>query len=336
MLEPMVALLLATAMLARPADAKLAARHPPDCRFSGDALAWTRRALAGWTRVNDNVLHIRPITPPTITLFDEQCVFTLTPRQAHSRQPASVSAGGFRYDAAGKRHAGKIRIPDGDSIPATLTSFAMPQPQGGMAFVMSLPSIWATQAKATDTRLLATAVFMHEFTHTQSAVLSAKIDSLTHHGLPADADDDVIQERFATRPGFETAYRHELDLLYAALAATDLTNARRIARQAEDSIEHRRAEFFVGTDCVYAATEDVFLTLEGTGQYASYRWLIDAQGGHMATAPAITFMRRGGRKWSQDEGLALFLVLDRLGRDWTSPVFGGRSSVLSELRAATG
>jgi hypothetical protein len=285
--------------------------------------------------VNESALHIGAISPPSIILFDARCVFNLSPHTTSSRRPESITVGPFHYDATATLHGDSIPIPGGDSIAPTLVSFAMPRPNGGMAFVMALPDIWAAQARASDTRLLATAVFMHEFTHTQSHALSAKVDSLTHQGLPTDADDDVIQTRFGKRAGFEAAYRHELDLLYAAVAAPDTAKVRALARQASESIDRRRAESFAGLDGVYARAEDIFLTLEGTGQYASYRWLINADGGHMQSTAAVTFLRRGGKRWSQDEGLALFLVLDRLRRDWASRIFSGRGTVLSELHAAT-
>ena len=37
------------------------------------------------------------------------------------------------------------------------------------------------------------------------------------------------------------------------------------------------------------------------------------------------------RSWSQDEGLALFLVLDRLLPDWPALVFGAQSAGAAQL-----
>ena len=73
---------------------------------------------------------------------------------------------------------------------------------------------------------------------------------------------------------------------------------------------------------MYAPAEDLFLTIEGTGQYALYRWLTDPQGGGMAKPDALAFARRDGKRWSQDQGLALYLVLDRLWIDWPPATFG--------------
>jgi hypothetical protein len=40
-----------------------------------------------------------------------------------------------------------------------------------------------------------------------------------------------------------------------------------------------------------------------------------------AVTAALPGMRRGGRHWSQDEGLAIFLLIDRLVPGWQARVF---------------
>jgi hypothetical protein len=100
-------------------------------------------------------------------------------------------------------------------------------------------------------------------------------------------------------------------------------------------MDRRRARFFRGANAVYADAEDVFLSMEGTGQWSAYLWLADPEGGAMPASEALTFIRRGGRRWSQDEGLALLLVLSRLSPDAPRELFGPRAStVLPLLRRA--
>jgi hypothetical protein len=303
------------------------------CEFAGERFAWADDALAGWHRVNHAHLRIAPVVPPVMVLFDESCTYTLRPAADRSSAPITLSGRAFQSSAV--RHAGKIALPDGAEIPAQLTSFAAPMKEGGMSFVMALPSIWRTSAKASDPRVLATAVFMHEFTHTQSGWMGRRIDSLTQRGLDPDADDDVVQTRFADRPGFAAAYARERDLLYAAYAATELGEARRLAAEALQQMTRRRAQFYTGEDAVYADAEDVFLTMEGSGQYAAYAWLTDPQGAARTADDALGSVRRDGRRWSQDEGLALFLVLQRLGVDWAAEVFGpSERTVIATLSQA--
>jgi hypothetical protein len=204
-------------------------------------------------------------------------------------------------------------LPDGARLPARLTSFAAPLPSGGMFFVMALPSVWrASDRDPTGDGRLASAVFIHEFTHTQSPALGARVDSLVKHGLPADVNDDVIQERFGERPGFRERFDAERELLFRAAAAPSDSESKALAERASSLIDARRRDFFVGAAAPYAEAEDLFLSMEGLAQWLAYRWLVDPRGGAMRAAEALPFMRRGGRRWSQDEGLALLLVLERL------------------------
>ena len=103
---------------------------------------------------------------------------------------------------------------------------------------------------------------------------------------------------------------------WPAIATNDATAAAS-ARRALALMDRRRARFYQGLDALYIEGEDLFLTMEGMGQWAAYLWLVDPVGGAMSRADALTFIRRGGRRWSQDEGLALLLALSRL--DSASP-----------------
>jgi hypothetical protein len=205
-----------------------------------------------------------------------------------------------------------------------------------MFFVMSLPSVW--RAKDLDPGggdRLATAVFLHEYTHAQSPALGALVDSLARRGLPADVNDDVIQQRFGARPGFRESYEAERDLLFEAAAAPSDSQARTVAARALEHIDQRRAGTFVGADSIYAEAEDLFLTMEGLGQWVAYQWLIDREGGAMAATDALSFIRRGGRQWSQDEGLALLLVTSRLAPSSPRAMLGTAPiTVLRALRRA--
>ena len=71
--------------------------------------------------------------------------------------------------------------------------------------------------------------------------------------------------------------------------------------------------------------------MEGFGQWAAYAWLSDPQGGGMTTAAAQTKMRGSRRWWSQEEGLALFLVIDRFLPGWAQRAFGNPPSMGIEM-----
>ncbi len=79
------------------------------------------------------------------------------------------------------------------------------------------------------------------------------------------------------------------------------------------------------------------LTFEGSGQWAAYRWMVHPRGGAQPgeeVKPRYT----KGRSWSQTEGFALVMALDRIaGPGWKEHAFGdGALTVLEMLDEALG
>lgn len=298
------------------------------CVFEDRAAAWVGAALSGWANVNARVFQIEPVGPPSILVFDRSCVFTLRPTEDGTSE--AWNAGGLKFAVDVKEHQGEILLPGEITIPAEVTSFAFSTPDGPLWFVMALPEIWVLAKKSIDPEMLATVVFIHEFTHTQSRSLGEKIDDLIARGLPEDIDDDIIQTRYEVDPGFAASIQTELDLLLSAWRSRNLTTARDLANAAVELREGRKRDFFTGDDHLLAELEDVFLTMEGTGQLAAFEWARHAEGGGMETEAALEFVMREGTIWSQDLGLALLLVLDRLDPKWPRLVFGSEPVTVYE------
>ena len=207
---------------AEPTRAAVPAAAAAQCRFVGEPRQWTAQALDAWARLDRERLRIAAPITPSITLFDQACVYRLTPNRR-----GDFSAGGRRFHTSAEPHTGQIAIPDGSTVPAQRLAFAAPTSEG-MFFIMALPSLWrANTAEQRDPHRLAMVVFMHEFTHTQQADgLGARVDRLLSLGLPEDADDDIVQDRFAERPGYRQAWEAERDALYDAVYAPDAETAR--------------------------------------------------------------------------------------------------------------
>ena len=310
-------------MIAALAASLVLASAPPTCRFQGEPRTWSAQALTAWDRLDSERLRIARPTTPTITLFDQACVYRLIPDRR-----GGFRVGARRYRTEASPHAGQIALPDGSTVPARRMAFASPMSSSdgrdGMFFIMALPSLWrADPAERRDPASLAMVVFMHEFAHSQQADgLGERVDALLASGLPQDADDDVVQNRFAAMPGYAAAYARERDLFYRAASAPEATTARRNLTEAARAMKVRRDRWFRGDDTVYAAADDVFLTLEGTGNWAAFAWLTDPRGGGMNRSDAIAFIRGAGTHWSQDQGLGVILAVDRLIPDWPRLAFG--------------
>lgn len=145
---------------------------------------------------------------PELILFDETCTST------------------------GKKHEGTITLPDGETMPAQLTSFAGSH-EGKPFLVMALPSVWRS-----------------------------------------------------------------------------------------------------GENAVYAEFEDVFLMMEGAANWAAMQHVAR----EMPQSEAVESIRGRRQRWTQDEGLGIFLAIDAALPGWQSMVMGDHPPSLEALieRATAG
>ena len=62
--------------------------------------------------------------------------------------------------------------------------------------------------------------------------------------------------------------------------------------------------------------------MEGAGQWAAYQFVMSRPEPHGSGEDALASLRGRRRAWSEDEGLALFLLLDALVPSWQAQIFG--------------
>ena len=112
-------------------------------------------------------------------------------------------------------------------------------------------------------------------------------------------------------------------VMLLAVAPSDV-EARHHARTALRLIRARRDRWFTGSAAKWRPLDEIFLTMEGLGQWLALRWLSTPAAGVPAGVDILAAVRRSGKYWTQDEGLALFLTIDRLVPDWQSRAFAAR------------
>jgi hypothetical protein len=238
----------------------------------------------------------------------------------------------------GEPHGGAIRLPDGKTLPPQVASFTTPDEDKRRFFmVIALPEIWRAANVQSELILdtLLVVVFVHEMTHTrQFRSMLPILDAIdTRWKVGSLEGSHVVQDRFRDTPEFVSEIDAERALLFRAAAAATDEEAREAARQALARITARRARFYVGEDEKFAELEDAFLTMEGIAQWVAYQWLLHPDGGGFKADFALPNLRRGGRYWSMDEGLAIFLVVDRLVSDWKVRTFAEQPATALELLA---
>jgi len=288
--------------------------------------SWIEASLKAWKTVGTDILEFEKLSNPSAVIFDSSCVF-FAPK--------------LEFDVAGagmisSRHSGEVPLPTGEVMPAVVTSFSAPLgDDGSVFFVMSTPSVWRAGGveSGLDLPTFMTSVLIHEISHTsQFATYLRQVTEIEEAGdFGDDLTDDILQDTFEGDPQFAAAIEAEIDLLFRAAASETKEEARRLALEATASIEARRSAYQRGEHSNLLRLEDLFLTVEGAAQWAGYSWLISSGGASLDESTAMKEFGRRSRFWSQNQGLALFLVLDRFSEDWKKAVYGDGSRTVLEL-----
>lgn len=290
------------------------ARAAETCAFEGEAREWATKAFEAWGRIERERLRLTSQAKPVVHLIGERCHFVLTPRRTGEYRVAGRS-----FQVKGLAHGGMIDTGVTAPFPVGKTAFASGAEDGKpLTFAIALPEVWGADKKdRRDPERLFMAVFMHEFSHVQQA--GALEEALSRAYISeTGAADDAIQAAYAEDPDYVRAYNEEREAFLAAASAPTREEARRHLAEAADLMAARRTRWFADKPD-WVAADDVFLTMEGSGQWAAYVWSADPRGG--AADPAQTFSGMRTRWWSQEEGLAIALALDRVTPDWPALTF---------------
>ena len=215
---------------------------------------------------------------------------------------------------------------------------------------MSTPSVWragGVTSSYLDLETLMVAVLLHEGSHVaQASTYGKQIEKLAEeYSLPESFSDDSLQHRFENEVPFADSIQRETDLFFAAAFATDLEAVVAQASEARRLMLARAERWYRGDEKYWHQAEDLWLTFEGAGQWIAYEWLVSDRGAAVSEEVAVSGFARRSRWWSQNEGLAIALVVERLiGPTWQRHAFrnGGKTilamldGALLEYSAATG
>ena len=299
----------------------------PDCAVPPADQAWIDRAVAAWRMVKRDIAGISVIENFQAVFFSADCVLT-------SSNALTGAGPGVTWNAY--RHGGTITLPDGDEMPASVTSFTSAD-EAQTYFVMSTPSVWRVGGVGggpLGLETLMVAVMLHEGSHVvQSPTYGLQVTELQQrYSLLESFGDDSLQKQFEHDEDFTASITRETELFFQAAAAADDATAYRLAREARDLMRVRADRWFTDDDEYWREGEDIWLTFEGSGQWVGYQWLISNQGAAVPTSVAMVGFARRSRWWSQNEGLAIVLTLDRLGGpSWQRQAFGDGAQTMLEM-----
>jgi len=299
----------------------------PDCVVPPADRAWIDRAVAAWRIAKHDIAGIGDIENFQAIFFSSDCM--LTSSNALTEAGSSVT-----WEA--NRHGGTITLPDGDEMPALVTSFTSANEDRAF-FVMSTPSVWragGVEGGPLGLETLMVAVMLHEGSHVaQSPTYGLQVTELQQrYSLPESFGDDSLQKQFEHDEDFTASITRETELFFQAAAAADDATAYRLAREARDLMRVRADRWFTDNDEYWREGEDIWLTFEGSGQWVGYQWLISNRGAAVPTSAAMDGFARRSKWWSQNEGLAIVLTLDRLGGpSWQRHAFGDGAQTMLEM-----
>jgi len=314
------------------------------CEPTADETRWLNSTVQVWKRVRSDSLKLEPARLPWLILFDEKCVYNINPNlkildpQSGARSSDRILLAGEKVVIYPAEHRGQIKLPDGQTIPAQLISFAANYDGDKRSFLAAaLPSIWAKAEHLKAEQNLETlvrSIYVHELTHTYHRNFFARL-SVIEKGLKdvENFDDDIIQNTLGKNDQFRNAYLDEIALAVKAEQEPDKAKKRLAAKLVLNAIKQRRAQFYVGDNEKFAEIEDIFLTMEGVANWAAYRAsIVDG----MTPENASRLIRRSGKYWSQEEGILLFLIIDSLMPNWQKTAFSKeRVSIVDLLERAT-
>jgi hypothetical protein len=302
-----------------------AAAREHGCEFTPTDASWVQAALDGWELVRRDFLKVAARPLPWIVLYDASCIWHLAPtdpRLLVETRPIAgpLSFAGAPLEVLAVRHGGTVLLPNRVEIPIEIKASTALYRNGRSSFlVMAMPSVWRRRPFLHE---YLQGVFSHELVHTRQLVnINRRLRQLiTGIDVPGRMNDDVIQARFQKEPGFARAFERERDLFYKAAGASDSLHRRDLVLKALALARDRHARYFSGDNAVYAEIEGLFLTMEGMGQWAAYK-LTKARGQlGPSDAVALNLVRDDRRYWSQDAGLALFLLIDAMVPGWQERV----------------
>ena len=321
-----IALVLSLLLAATPAEAVDDARPTiPEhdrCAFAAEDRQWLEDALDGWRTVSRDFLRAPEQRLPQIVTYDKRCSYALESR-ADSAPQWSIS-----------EHGGEISLPNGGKIPPAPIAVNAATDAGDNFVVMSLPSIWRPVAPKSEIPLewFLEGILFHELAHAYQSAVAPETSFpalLKRLSLPDNVSDDSVQDAFKANADYVRAYEAERDLLFRAASAPTDNEARALACEAVDKLRARRERHFSGSNAHWALVDELSLTTEGLGEWVSYKWLTSARG----LPSSLVLPKFRGAYWSQEQGLATFLVVDRLVPEWQKRLFDRSPATAEDLLA---
>jgi hypothetical protein len=329
-IQRIIVVALALAVLAGMRATRAAEMVAAPCELKDPDAQWLQRALDGWDMVRREFLRLDPQPLPWIVLYDSACVWHIGPQDRAVTGNARVLSRSFtlgdeKIAVLAQPHRGTVLLPNRVEIPIEIkASTALYRNSRAAFLVMAMPSVWRGDRRHASKPFLdeyLQGVFTHELAHTRQLVaINRRLRALVGNS-GTRLTDDVIQWTFHKDKGFKRKVDQERNLLYQAALTSNPVTMKELTRRALAMMRERQAQYFQGAKANYAEIEERFLTMEGAGQWAAYRLAKARRVVGASDVQALDLVRDRREFWSQDQGLAVILLLDQLVPNWQEQMF---------------
>jgi hypothetical protein len=292
---------------------------------------WMLSALKTWEIVCKRHLHINPRPLPWVIFYDHDRAWHLNADEAmlpaHRKTAVTVDVGKHKRPLLAVPHDKQLWLPGRDPLPLGPQyppyTFAVPYAdEQKAAIVVALPSLVRRVpggAKFPNLEQFFLGVTAHELAHTrQLPDVVRRIERLQKRdpNVPEDIDDNFIQKAWRDDEAYTRLAGEERRALLDAVMASDEAARRGLIEKALALADTRRARYFTGDKAYQAELDDIFLVMEGIGVWVQFQIARDLAGRHESWRDSLQFLLSRNDDWVQEEGLALFLLLDRLVPNW--------------------
>jgi hypothetical protein len=300
--------------------------------LSGQDLASMQKVADDWEYTCKNELRIDPGTLSWIIFYDSTRAWHINPEvsllPAHRKLTTSISFSGVDYPLYQVEHKDKLWIPEQDPIDVkTRAVAAMPVSGNTKSFFIAPVTAYFRTLAPTDQSpfldLLLSGLNMHELTHTRQLPFTIKqmLTVQKESKLPESIDDNSIQKTFENNEHYKALFFKEKTHLWNAVMANNLDSCKHELKTALRLVRERQHKFFDKQNEGYKKLDDIFLALEGSAMWAQYKATLRYAPRGQSPEQTLYFLMQHCDSWSQEEGLALFLIIDKLIPGWQKHFF---------------
>ena len=298
-----------------------------------------------WELVSKETYGLNTLKPIDFVFFDEKYIYTTSQFVGKKgdiiKGPKNLLDKKFTWYKIAYKDS--ISLPDGQKRKAEIMCFTIPiynNKESNAYFVMPLINYWKLKNPG-DHKIgyekLTTAVFIHEFCHSQQLEngqngMEEKAFEQYFTAHPNEVYmDDIMQDIYSKDIDYEKIFKKELDLFtnaFESKSKNDMISNSKMAL----NIMRERQKFILDRDKRdLSEIDNYWLTLEGVAQFSSFMWLINPKGGNLTIENALKAGKTNS--WSQEEGFAIAYLYSKLSepKKWANNMFRSKTIDLIEL-----